>query len=271
MTADTKYPILMLHGMGFRDIKLICYWGRIPDVLRDNGANVFYGYQDSNGSVESNAKQIRVSLDNILCQTGADKVNIIAHSKGGLDARYMISSIGYGDKVATLTTMSTPHNGSFTIDKIMKIPGWLFKPGCSVADVWFRILGDKHPSTYKAIDLLSTGGAEVFNKNNPDDPRVFYQSYGFAMKNVLSDMFLCIPWLVVHRIDGQNDGLLSPRGVRWTNFRGVYTGAGRRGISHCDEVDMRRRPCPVISDDNKFDDITELYLKVVEDLKNRGF
>ncbi len=268
MTADTKYPILMLHGMGFRDTKLICYWGRIPKVLRQNGACVYYGNQDSNGTIQSNEEQIRISLDNILSETGAEKVNIIAHSKGGLDARYLISSMGYGDKIATLTTMSTPHNGSFTIDKLMSLPNWLVRSGCAVADVWFRILGDKHPSTYSAIFQLRTDSAKIFNRNTPDDPQVFYQSYGFVMKNAFSDLLICIPWLIVHGIDGENDGLFSPRGVRWTNFRGVYTGTGRRGISHCDEVDMRRRRCPLICHQNKYDDITSFYLKVVEDLKN---
>lgn len=32
-----KYPILLVHGMGFRDDRKIGYWGRIPDVLKNNG------------------------------------------------------------------------------------------------------------------------------------------------------------------------------------------------------------------------------------------
>ena len=51
MIADTKYPILMIHGMGFRDHDRLCYWGRIPKMLEKNGARVFFGRQDSNGSV----------------------------------------------------------------------------------------------------------------------------------------------------------------------------------------------------------------------------
>ncbi len=33
----TKYPLLMLHGIGFRDFKLANYWGRIPVLLKKNG------------------------------------------------------------------------------------------------------------------------------------------------------------------------------------------------------------------------------------------
>ena len=33
MDHRTKYPILMLHGVGFRDLKWPLYWGRIPAAL----------------------------------------------------------------------------------------------------------------------------------------------------------------------------------------------------------------------------------------------
>lgn len=271
MTADTRYPILMLHGMGFRDYKHICYWGRIPELLRKNGARVYFGYQDSNGSVESNALQIEKRLNEVLSETGAEKVNIIAHSKGGLEARYLISSMGYADKVASLTTLSTPHNGSVTVDELLKFPAPLVKGGCKLVDLWFRVLGDKTPDTYGAINIFRTTSAEQFNAKNPDADSVYYQSYGFVMGKASSDMTMCLPWAVVNGIEGENDGLLAPRAVKWTNFKGVYRGSGRRGISHCDEVDMRRRRLPVKCENSTEQDITELYLKIVSELKEMGF
>ena len=68
----------MVHGMGFRDRKHLCYWGRVPKRLESLGAEVFFGHQDSVGSVESNADIIAKSLDEILAKTGAEKVNILA-------------------------------------------------------------------------------------------------------------------------------------------------------------------------------------------------
>lgn len=47
-------------------------------------------------------------------------------------------------------------------------------------------------------------------------------------------------WLAVNRFEGENDGLLAPRAAKWTNFMGTFYGSDGRGISHCDEVDMRR-------------------------------
>ena len=89
-SCKTKYPILMVHGMGFRDRKYLNYWGRIPKILKENGADIYYGHQDSNGSIETNAYVLKDTVVDILTGTGADKVNIIAHSKVGLDARYMV-------------------------------------------------------------------------------------------------------------------------------------------------------------------------------------
>ena len=39
----TKYPILLVHGVCFRDFKHLNYWGRIPKELEKNGATVYYG------------------------------------------------------------------------------------------------------------------------------------------------------------------------------------------------------------------------------------
>ncbi len=270
MTANTAYPILMVHGMGFRDRKSICYWGRIPKVLKRHGARVYFGGQDSNGSVESNARQLESALKDVLERTGAEKVNIIAHSKGGLEARYLISSMGYGDRIASLTTLSTPHNGSLTVDKLLKLPEPMVKFVCKGVDLWFRVLGDRNPDTYKAIDLFRTSTAEQFNRNNPDDPNVYYQSYGFVMGKASADMAMSVTWLAVNHFEGENDGLLAPRAVKWTNFKGVYRGSGRRGISHCDEVDMRRHRLEVTDSGDFNDDITHFYLKIVSDLKDMG-
>ena len=41
--CSTKYPLLLVHGVGFRDFHYFNYWGRIPRALKKNGARVFYG------------------------------------------------------------------------------------------------------------------------------------------------------------------------------------------------------------------------------------
>ena len=41
--CKTKYPLLLVHGIFFRDFEKLNYWGRIPDELIKNGATIFYG------------------------------------------------------------------------------------------------------------------------------------------------------------------------------------------------------------------------------------
>lgn len=259
------YPILMVHGMGFRDRKCFCYWGRIPEMLKKMGFRVYFANQDSNASIETNGEFINTRIDEILSESGAEKVHIIAHSKGGLDSRYAISTLKAGCKVASLTTMSTPHNGSRTVDRLLCFPKGLLRFFCFFVDLWFRIIGDKKPDTYAAVNSFKTESARIFNENNPDCEGVFYQSYGFVMKNPFSDMFMFITSFVVGLFEGENDGLLSPENVKWTNFRGIYRGVGRRGISHCDEVDMRRRRLSAKAGDG-VSDILDVYREAADHL-----
>ena len=115
----------------------------------------------------------------------------------------------------------------------------------------------------------TTKGAAEFNEKTPDAPCVYYQSYAFVMKNPFSDIFMWLPCLVVGMIDGENDGLLTPERVKWGVFKGIYSGVGNRGISHCDEVDMRRFRLSKKKGEG-VSDIVDLYRGIVSDLSDLG-
>lgn len=270
MSGKLKYPVLLVHGMGFRDDKPIGYWGRIPKILEAMGCDVFYGNQDSNGDIETNGHFLASRIDEIIGQTGAEKINIIAHSKGGLDSRYAISTLGVGTKVASLTTISTPHHGSKTVDFLLRLPDPLVHVVGFCTDLFYRLFGDKKPNSYKVFHTFTTAAAAQFNAENPDCEGVLYQSYAFVMKYPFSDILMWLPNLVVKRIEGENDGLLTPAAVQWGEFKGAYSGAGRRGISHCDEIDLRRRPLSKPTDDGIWD-MVEVYKEIVSDLKKKGY
>jgi len=270
VSFQLKYPVLLVHGMGFRDDKQIGYWGRIPKALEALGCNVFYGNQDSNGDIETNGAFLANRIDEIIAETGAEKVNIIAHSKGGLDSRYAISVLGAADKVASLTTISTPHHGSKTVDLLMKFPDPLIRFVGFCTDCCFRLFGDEKPNSYKVFRTFTTEAAARFNAETPNCSGVLYQSYAFVMKNPFSDIFLWLPNLVVGIIEGENDGLLTPEAVTWGVFKGTYRGAGRRGISHYDEIDLRRRPLTKTRGEG-IADIVDVYKEIVSALARDGF
>ena len=266
-SCATRYPILMVHGTGFRDWKRVNYWGRIPEELRRRGARVFFGGQDGWATVEENAGILARRVDEVLAETGREKLHLIAHSKGGLDARYLLSSLGYGEKAASLTTISTPHHGSRTMDRLYRLPKWLFRAGAFFVNAFYRLAGDRNPDFYTVCRQFTTPWAEEFNRRNPDVPGVFYQSFAGAMAGWTSDVFMWWENLVIGLVDGENDGLVTVESARWTNFGGVWRGAGRRGLSHMDEVDFRRR---ALKRRGEVVDPTDYYVALVAELRERG-
>ncbi len=263
--CETKYPLLMLHGVGFRDYSYINYWGRIPKNLVKNGASVYYGHQQAFGTIEGNGQMIKEKILDIVEVTGCEKVNIIGHSKGGLDARYAISTLGMGEYVASLTTISTPHQGSALADYGNKhVSDKLYRSVAKFFDKYFLKIGDENPDFYTATRQLTKEYSVEFNENTPDQDGVFYQSYMSLMKNCFSHSLLSVPYLIMCLHDKKNDGLVTLDSARWGEFRGVFENKKRRGISHGDMIDITRG-------NYKGFDVIETYIDIVSDLKNRGF
>ena len=260
----TRYPLLMVHGVGFRDLRYFNYWGRIPAELMRNGAVIYYGNQEAFGTIVCNGEDIRRRIFEILKETGAEKVNIIAHSKGGLDARYAISSLNMSPYVASLTTMSTPHRGCRFVDYACRLPEGLYRFVASCFDRAFGRFGDKNPDFYTATHQFSTEASAQFNRENPDAPGVYYQSYASKMKYPWSHLLLGIPWCMIRPLEGDNDGLVSIDSAKWGEFQGVFANKRARGISHGDMIDLKR-------EDYKGFDVVEAYVQLVASLKERGY
>lgn len=261
-----RYPLIMVHGIGFRDLKYFNYWGRIPKELSNNGARVYYGHQNAWGTIEDNARALHDKIESVLAATGAEKVNIIAHSKGGLDARYVISGLHMEDKVASLTTVNTPHYGSELIDVLNKLPDGVYRLIASWLDRSFHKLGDREPDCYHSSKQLSPEYCRIFNMNYPDAPGIYYQSYASVMESFLGDSLLSIPYIIMKLATGEkNDGLVTERSAKWGDFRGTFRNEKHgRGISHGDMIDLKR-------EDYRGFDVIEKYNNIVAELKEKGF
>ena len=80
----------------------------------DNFSKVYsitFPLDDRCGLTEEHAMELKNIVDKILSETHSEKVNIVAHSKGGLDARWYIANSN-PDKVANLIMIGTPNAGS---------------------------------------------------------------------------------------------------------------------------------------------------------------
>ena len=228
-----------------------------------NGYRVFHGETDAWGTVENNAKILLRRVDEILAETGAVKVNIIAHSRGGLEARYLISSLGQSGRIASLTTISTPHHGVKAMNIVLVLPVPLYRFFSYFVDFWYKILGDKNPDFFHSSRQLSEKVCREFNVANPDRDCVYYQSYASKLKYYFSDIMYIImnPFLLL--TDGENDGLCPVESAKWGIFRGVIT-TRIFGISHSGIIDAYRIKYREV-------DIPEFYLSILEDLASKGF
>ncbi|MCG8609778.1 MAG: triacylglycerol lipase [Pseudomonadales bacterium] len=107
----TKYPIVMAHGwFGFDELLGVDYWYGIIDKLTDNGATVYVTQQAAMNSSLVRGDQLLKKVRCILAISGAEKVNLIAHSQGTLDARYVAGEAP--ELVASVTSVSGPNHGS---------------------------------------------------------------------------------------------------------------------------------------------------------------
>ena len=260
----TRYPIILVHGVGFRDLRYFNYWGRIPKELTRYGATIYYGNQEALGTIAYNAEDIRKKILQVVKETGCEKVNIIAHSKGGLDARYAITRLGMAPYTASLTTVCTPHRGCRFVDYAVKLPEGLYRFVARLFDTAFSKFGDKNPDFYTATHQFSTEWSRTFNETVPDSPGVFYQSYASIMHDCFSDPLLWIPYCLIKPLEGDNDGLVSVESAKWGEFKKNFISRGHRGISHGDMIDLKR-------EDYKGFDVVECYVQMVSELVKKGF
>ncbi len=124
----SQHPILFLHGWtgdasGWNAMKDRFYNDGWPSELLKAFTFSDSGDYSPNGNIQ-NAERIRYWVDDILNFTGAEKVDLIAHSMGGLSSRYYIKLLGGINKVDDYVCMGSPHHG---------VPGGtkVFQPNCT--------------------------------------------------------------------------------------------------------------------------------------------
>ena len=245
--CETRYPIVLVHGIFFRDWQLVNYWGRIPRALTRCGATVFYGGQQSALPVAQSAAELAERLRAVLRETGAEKVNLIAHSKGGLDSRYAIAGLGLAPHVASLTAVNTPHRGCIFAEELLRtlpkgVIAWMERRYNGL----FRTLGDTSPDFLGGVRDLTRENCLCFNRETPDQEGVFYQSVMSTMQKPSSAGFpLNLTWHLVRKYDREaNDGLVARLLRRMGAFprQSFRVRPARRVAWRCGGSDARGHP-----------------------------
>jgi triacylglycerol esterase/lipase EstA (alpha/beta hydrolase family) len=223
--STQRLPIVLAHGIARFDILLeilrtrlqipetelgerFQYFKSIKTHLEAHGFRVFHPNQDFAGSVDHRAAQLRMRVDEVLANTGAQKVNIIAHSMGGLDARHMIVDKGMAGKVANLVTIGTPHLGTILADHVIDHGGFLLKEGLR------PILN------LDGFDDLRITACEEFNRRAEHEEATNSVNYHtFAGAEDLAMVFapLVPSWIFIRDHAGKNDGLVPVTSQAWKN------------------------------------------------------
>ena len=262
----TRYPLLMVHGVFFRDYKHFNYWGRIPGELIENGATIYYGEHHSASSVDDCAKELEGRILRIIRESGCEKLNVIAHSKGGLDIRAAISKTSVAPYIASLTTINTPHRGcEFADYLISKIPESRQQVIANAYNKAAAKLGDTNPDFMMAVKDLTASACNKRNEDVKDVEGVYYQSVGSVLIRPSAGRFpLNMTYHLVNLFDGRNDGLVGEESFAWGSDFEMLVAHGRRGISHGDMIDLNRE---------NFDgfDVREYYVQLVATLKQKGY
>ena len=262
----TKYPVLLVHGVCFRDFKHLNYWGRIPKELERNGATVYYGEHQSARPVICSAEELSARIRHITDDLGAGKVNIIAHSKGGLDCRWAMRDPEIVARVASLTTVNTPHRGCEYADYLFtKISPNVQQQVSTTYNNAAMLAGDTAPDFLAAMQDLTASACQNRDREMRTPEGVYCQSVGSILKRATHGKFpLIFTYQLVKEFDGPNDGLVGWESFQWGERYQLLESTGKRGISHGDVIDMNRENIPGF-------DVREFYVGLVSDLRERGF
>ena len=240
--ARPELPIVLAHGMfGFDAVEFrgrkYEYFRGVRTRLLKAGAEVHVVRLAPVGSVKARAAQL-VAHVNAL---DAPRVNLVAHSMGGIDARYALARLGLDAKVASLTTIGAPHRGT------------------PLADVGGAVLG---PRVARALRMdgvgdITTKKMAAFNRRIRDVDGVAYFSHVGALAGIVPSNLhpLLVPgFLWLRDRAGVNDGVVPSDSQAWGEVLGDVD------ADHWAQVGWSKRF-----------DAPEFYAGLLRELRGRGF
>ena len=151
---STTLPVLLIHGY----MEDAAVWNKWVDLLKKDGISAypitFKQSDDKCGSSAEHAKELSNIIGQIKEETGQNKVNIVGHSKGGLDARVYLAN--NTKDVANLVMIGTPNAGSPLAEssEVCTPAVYDLRPGAAATEVkknpntkYYTIAGDWNPKS----------------------------------------------------------------------------------------------------------------------------
>jgi triacylglycerol lipase len=200
-------PVVLVHGLfGFDRIGVpgarFDYFRGIARHLEGLGCQAHAVRLPASASVPDRARELVAAIDALPHA----RIDLIAHSLGGLDARYALTHLGLAQRVRSLVTVGTPHRGTPLADLAVKGP----------LDWARRIIGALGVPL-EALEWLGTDALAAFNAQVVDVPGVRYACVvgGMHRADSVVPLALIPAHAYLRRIAGPNDGLVPIASQYW--------------------------------------------------------
>lgn len=180
----------------------------------------------------------------------SERVVVVAHSLGGLDARYMVHQLDMADHVQAIVTIATPHRGSPWADWCIRNIG--HRMGL------FALTDRLGIDMEGAVDV-SVERTVGFNDKITDHPDVRYYSIGASLPWKKIAAPLLTSYLMIRNLEGENDGLVSLSSARWGEYLGDWP---------CDHWAVINRRFLRDGTRPRYD-ISSYYLQMLDELERR--
>jgi triacylglycerol lipase len=205
-----RNPIVLIHGLGARShYGPVDYFYGLPPLLRAAGNQLLVANLKPWGNIDFRSKQLRAQIHKAF--PDAEKVNLVGHSMGGLDARFLASQKDFSDRVASVTTIGTPNRGSVAADLVLKLVE---------SDGFLKVRGGFGQISARYC-------TEIFNREFPDAENVAYFSATSSIPEPIADFclpFFRIPYRIIKRYQGDNDGFVAVESAVWGEHICTYLG-----------------------------------------------
>ncbi len=267
-SINLNYPVVLVHGWAGTDefILGIDYFYGITSALEDKGVDTYVADIGAFDNSLVRGERLKIFILEVLATTGKNKVNIIAHSQGGITARYLITNMEMASHVASLTMISTPNRGTALCDiatgKLPKLAQYAIE---ALAETfWGGILcGDEESNFHEAtFEMTHSNMEQVFNPNTPDSSEVTYFSYAGKLYGASPNLLLTPTTLILQYYDGDNDGVVPVQSAKWGIWKGTVTGLF--GVDHFMEINHLFGNSPGF-------DVKGFYVDICEMLEGYNF
>ncbi|MEL6612702.1 MAG: lipase [Bacteroidota bacterium] len=195
--------------------------------LRGRGVLAYAPHVNPYDTIQTRAEAWADRFKLIFRETGADRLNLIAFSSAGLDARFLVDSLGYASRVASVITVACPHRGSPLAEWVLAQPRWLKTPAIAImSSMGAAAYEHAPPSTVDGLRELAP--QSVLRRFDPlqtlPDP-IYCASVssraGIGAPVAIQYVPLMVTNRLLYQLGGINDGIVPTASMVWGHHLGT--------------------------------------------------